>query len=34
MKAEAVNRAVNNVRNDDEECIKPIGEPQLIPADR
>jgi putative SOS response-associated peptidase YedK len=29
MKALAVNRAVNNVKNDNEECIEPIGEPPL-----
>lgn len=25
MKAYAVNRAVNSVKNDDEKCIEPIG---------
>ena len=29
MQAYAVNRAVNNVKNDDETCIEPIGEPPL-----
>jgi putative SOS response-associated peptidase YedK len=29
MRAEAVNRAVNSVKNDTEECIEPIGEPPL-----
>jgi putative SOS response-associated peptidase YedK len=29
MQAQAVNRAVNSVKNDDEECIAPIGEPPL-----
>jgi putative SOS response-associated peptidase YedK len=29
MRAEAVNRLVNNVRNDNEACIEPIGEPPL-----
>ena len=29
MTAEAVNRKVNSVKNDDEECIVPIGEPAL-----
>jgi putative SOS response-associated peptidase YedK len=29
MRAEAVNRAVNSVKNDTEECIAPIGEPAL-----
>jgi putative SOS response-associated peptidase YedK len=29
MKASAVNRAVNNVKNDNEECIESIGEPPL-----
>jgi hypothetical protein len=24
-----VNRAVNSVKNDSEECIEPIGEPPL-----
>jgi putative SOS response-associated peptidase YedK len=32
MRAEAVNRAVNSVKNDNEECITPIGEPALEPA--
>ena len=31
MKAEAVSRAVNSVKNDNEECITPIGEPALEP---
>jgi putative SOS response-associated peptidase YedK len=30
MQAYAVNRVVNNVKNDDETCIEPIGEPPLI----
>jgi putative SOS response-associated peptidase YedK len=29
MRAEAVNRAVNSVKNDGPECIEPIGEPPL-----
>jgi putative SOS response-associated peptidase YedK len=29
MRADAVNRAVNSVKNDSEECIEPIGEPPL-----
>jgi putative SOS response-associated peptidase YedK len=29
MRAEAVSRAVNSVKNDDEDCIAPIGEPPL-----
>lgn len=29
MRAQAVNRAVNSVKNDSEECIAPIGEPPL-----
>jgi putative SOS response-associated peptidase YedK len=29
MGAYAVNRAVNSVKNDDEKCIEPIGEPPL-----
>jgi putative SOS response-associated peptidase YedK len=29
MQALAVNRAVNSVKNDNEECIQPIGEPLL-----
>jgi putative SOS response-associated peptidase YedK len=29
MKAYAVNRAVNSVKNDDEKCIEPTGEPPL-----
>jgi hypothetical protein len=29
MQAQAVSRAVNSVKNDDEECIAPIGEPPL-----
>ena len=29
MIAEAVNRKVNSVKNDDEECVEPIGEPRL-----
>jgi putative SOS response-associated peptidase YedK len=29
MEAFAVNRAVNSVKNDSEECIEPIGEPPL-----
>ena len=29
MRAQAVNRAVNSVKNDNDECIKPIGEPPL-----
>lgn len=28
-RAYAVNRAVNSVKNDDEKCIEPIGEPSL-----
>ena len=32
MRAEAVSRAVNSVKNDNEECITPIGEPALKPA--
>ena len=29
MQAEAVSRAVNSVKNDNEDCIAPIGEPPL-----
>ena len=29
MRADAVSRAVNSVKNDSEECIEPIGEPPL-----
>jgi putative SOS response-associated peptidase YedK len=29
MIAEAVNRKVNSVKNDDDECIEPVGEPPL-----
>jgi putative SOS response-associated peptidase YedK len=29
MRAEAVSRSVNSVKNDNEECIEPIGEPPL-----
>jgi putative SOS response-associated peptidase YedK len=29
MHALAVNRAVNSVKNDMEDCIQPIGEPAL-----
>jgi putative SOS response-associated peptidase YedK len=29
MRAQAVSRMVNNVRNDNEACIEPIGEPPL-----
>jgi putative SOS response-associated peptidase YedK len=29
MEAYAVNRAVNSVKNDNEQCIEPIGEPPL-----
>lgn len=29
MRAEAVNRTVNSVKNDGEACIEPIGEPPL-----
>ena len=29
MEAYAVNRAVNTVKNDNEQCIEPIGEPVL-----
>jgi putative SOS response-associated peptidase YedK len=29
MEAYAVNRAVNSVKNDNEQCIEPIGEPVL-----
>jgi hypothetical protein len=29
MRAEAVSRAVNSVKNHDEACITPIGEPPL-----
>ena len=29
MQAQAVSRAVNSVKNDNEECIQPIGEPAL-----
>jgi putative SOS response-associated peptidase YedK len=29
MQAQAVNRAVNSAKNDDETCIQPIGEPPL-----
>ena len=29
MRADAVSRAVNSVKNDNEECIEPIGEPPL-----
>jgi putative SOS response-associated peptidase YedK len=28
MEAYAVSRAVNSVKNDNEECIEPIGEPK------
>jgi putative SOS response-associated peptidase YedK len=31
MRAEAVSRAVNSVKNDNEECIRPIGAPALEP---
>jgi putative SOS response-associated peptidase YedK len=31
MRAEAVSRAVNSVKNDNEECIEPIGETPLEP---
>jgi putative SOS response-associated peptidase YedK len=31
MEAYAVSRAVNSVKNDNEECIEPIGEPKLDP---
>jgi putative SOS response-associated peptidase YedK len=36
MEAYAVNRAVNSVKNDNEECLEPIGEPPLspIPSDK
>ncbi len=34
MTAEAVSRRVNSVKNDDEECIAPIGEPSLRDVDR
>jgi hypothetical protein len=29
MEAYAVNRAVNSVKNDNEQCIEPVGEPAL-----
>jgi putative SOS response-associated peptidase YedK len=29
MRTIAVNRSVNSVKNDDETCIDPIGEPPL-----
>jgi putative SOS response-associated peptidase YedK len=29
MEAYAVNRAVNSVKNDSDQCIEPIGEPAL-----
>jgi hypothetical protein len=29
MRAIAVSRNVNSVKNDDETCIQPIGEPPL-----
>jgi putative SOS response-associated peptidase YedK len=29
MEAYAVSRAVNSVKNDNDECIKPFGEPRL-----
>jgi hypothetical protein len=29
MQAQAVSRAVNSVKTDNEECIQPIGEPPL-----
>ena len=32
MRAEAVSRAVNSVKNDNEECITPIGEPRVEAA--
>ena len=32
MQAEAVSRAVNSVKNDNEECITPVGEPALEPS--
>ena len=32
MRAEAVSRTVNSVKNDNEECITPIGEPPLVAA--
>jgi putative SOS response-associated peptidase YedK len=31
MEAYAVSRAVNSVKNDNEECIEPIGEPRFDP---
>jgi putative SOS response-associated peptidase YedK len=31
MEAYAVSRAANSVKNDNEECIEPIGEPKLDP---
>ena len=34
MRAEAVSRAVNSVKNDTEECIASIGEPPLTPGGR
>jgi len=30
LQAQAVNRAVNSVKNDDGTCIEPIGEPPLL----
>jgi putative SOS response-associated peptidase YedK len=30
MRAQAVKRAVNSVKNDNEECIEPLGEPPLL----
>jgi putative SOS response-associated peptidase YedK len=32
MRAEAVSRAVNSVKNDTPECIAPLGEPPLRPG--
>ena len=29
MQARAVSRTVNSVKNDNEECIQPVGEPAL-----
>jgi hypothetical protein len=29
MEAYAVNRAANSVKNDNESCIEPVGEPPL-----
>lgn len=29
MRADAVSRSVNSVKNDNEECIEPVGEPPL-----